>query len=115
MSGCTEIRSDSDGTSPTTEQPPRKTAAPDDRESEKQASPHEFVRVERVQDRTRIETADSNETAHLEDLEADRRRTFLKALEKERVAADGWSFYNGSRPTYVRYNGAWYRVIVGVH
>lgn len=49
------------------------------------------------------------------DIDAGRRRTFLKALEEEQLTAGGWSFHTTSRPTYVRYKGAWSRVIVGVH
>jgi len=90
------------------------TPSPGSPDSERNASPHEFVHVERVSNRTAT-TAPANETVTFENLSRQRRRTFEAALQRERVAADGWSFYNESRPTYVRFDGTWYRVLVAVH
>jgi hypothetical protein len=96
---------------PTDTVTPTDTPSPD---SERSASPHEFVHVRRVSNRT-VATAPANETATFENLSRQRPRTFREALNRERVAADGWSFYDESRPTYVRYDGTWYRVLVAVH
>ncbi|AZH26668.1 hypothetical protein [Haloplanus aerogenes] len=93
---------------------PTDTASLESADTERHASPHEFVHVEQVSNRTAT-AAPANETATFENLSRQRRRTFRAALQRERVAADGWSFYNESRPTYVRYNGTWFRVFVAVH
>lgn len=94
---------------------PRETTAPSIQDAEQNASPHEFVHVEPVADRSELKTVDANETTAFQNLSRRRQRTFRAALDREEVAADGWSYYNESRPEYVRYNDSWFRVIVGVH
>jgi hypothetical protein len=64
------------------------TVSPGSADSERAASPHEFVHVERVSTRT-VLAAPENETATFENLSRQRRRTFRVALKRERVAADG--------------------------
>lgn len=121
FTGCLDRISDngrSRDTSPrteTTEAASRETTDGVDHDGERNASPNEFVYVERVENPSTVETAPANETAAFRNLSEQRRQTFRAALEQETVAADGWSYYNDSRPRYVRYNGTWFRVIVGVH
>lgn len=122
LAGCLGIvpgTGEDGGPSPNSETPtgtaPRETTAPAGKDSERNASPHEFVRVEEVEDRSTVEAASADETAAFQDLGPRRQQTFREALDRETVPADGWSYYNESRPVYVRYNGTWFRVIVGVH
>lgn len=79
------------------------------------AVPHQFVVVEPVQNESVVSRAPANESVRFGRLSETRRETFLKAVDGGRVAAVGWEFTNQSRPTYVRYNGTWYTVLVGIH
>lgn len=99
----------------TTEITSQETTAPSNRDSEQNATPNEFVHVEAVENQLKVDTAPANETIVFPNLSAQRQQTFREALEQDTVAAGGWSYYNDSRPKYVRYNGTWFRVIVGVH
>lgn len=99
----------------TTEIPSQETTAPASRDSERNATPHEFVHVEAVENQSNVDTASVDETIAFPNLSAQRQQTFREALDQDTVAADGWSYYNESRPEYVRYDGSWFRVIVGVH
>lgn len=77
--------------------------------------PNEFVHLERVRNESVVSASPEGDAVHFENLGDTRRRTILRALNETRVAAEGWSFYDDSRPIYVEYEGRWYHVVVGVH
>lgn len=76
--------------------------------------PAEFLVVAAVENETVVQQAAPDAKQTFQNLSAGRQDQFVAALNETEVPAGEWNPYNESRPRYVRYQGTWYYVIIGV-